>query len=62
MFKKFLQEIIDAKSPNELWHIFNRADGIDASYQQEKITWKEHQMLYNLINKLETIAPDSTSF
>lgn len=52
MFKKFLQEIIDANSEEELMDIFYREDGIDMMYQKEKLNWKEHQMLLALINKL----------
>lgn len=52
MFKKFLQAIIDAKTDEELEQIFNGADGIDMAFQKEKISWKDHQMLLALINKL----------
>lgn len=52
MFKKFLQEIIDANSEEELLNIFYRADGIDVAFQKEKISWKDHQMLLALISKL----------
>lgn len=54
MFKKFLQEIIDANSEEELMNIFYRKDGIDIMYQKDKLNWKEHQMLLALINKLST--------
>ena len=54
MFKKFLQEIIDANSEEELIDIFYRKDGIDIMYQKEKLSWKDHQMLLALINKLNT--------
>lgn len=52
MFKKFLQEIIDANSEEELMDIFYRKDGIDIMYQKEKLSWKDHQMLLALIDKL----------
>lgn len=52
MFKKFLQEIIDAGSEEELMDIFYRQDGIDMMYQKDKLSWKDHQMLLALINKL----------
>lgn len=54
MFKKFLQEIIDAQSEEELMGIFYREDGIDIMYQKEKLSWKDHQMLLALINKMST--------
>lgn len=52
MFKKFLQEIIDANSEEELMDIFYRNDGIDMMYQKGKLSWKDHQMLLSLINKM----------
>lgn len=52
MFKKFLQEIIEATSSEELNDIFYRNDGVDMSFQCEQISWKEHEMLANMINKL----------
>lgn len=58
MFKKFLQEIINAKSNDEMTAIFYREDGIDRMYQREKITWKEHEMLADLINKFYTVSTE----
>ena len=52
MFKKFLQEIIEAETNEELLDIFYRADGIDMMYQRDKLNWKDHEMLLALINKL----------
>lgn len=52
MFKKFLKEIIEASTEEELLDIFYREDGIDMMYQREKLSWKDHQMLLALINKL----------
>ncbi len=52
MFKKFLKEIIEANTEEELMDIFNRKDGIDIMYQKEKLSWKDHEMLLALINKL----------
>lgn len=63
MFKKFIQRIIEAKDQQEAWdkvfygttytedgHISEY--GIDIAYQHEKITWKEHEMLVALIEKM----------
>ena len=36
----------------EILSIFYRADGIDMSYQHEKITWKDHELLLDLVNRL----------
>ena len=53
MFKKFIQRIIDSENKEDaLLHVFYGTDGIDMAFQREKITWKEHQMLLSLIDKL----------
>lgn len=53
MFKKFIQRIIDAENKEDaIQNVFYGTDGIDMAYQKEKITWKEHQMLLALIEKL----------
>ena len=49
---KCLQAIIDANSEKKFMGIFYRKDGIDMMYQKEKLSWKDHQMLLALINKL----------
>ncbi len=53
MFKKFIQRIIDAKDKEEALNtVFYGFDGIDMAYQKDKITYKEHQMLLALIEKM----------
>ena len=62
MFKKFIQQIIDAKDKEDaIQNVFYgtvfengkvKKYGIDIAYQHEKITWKEHQMLLALIEKM----------
>ena len=53
MFKKFIQRIIEVESKESaMQNVFYGADGIDIAYQQDKITYKEHQMLLALIEKL----------
>lgn len=54
MFKKFVQEIIEANNHEELMNIFYRKDGIDMMFQKDKLNWKEHQMLLALINKIDS--------
>lgn len=54
MFKKFIQRIIDAKDREDaIQNVFYGVDGIDIAYQQDKITWKEHEMLLELIEKMK---------
>lgn len=53
MFKKFIEKIITAENREDaLQNVFYGKDGIDQAYQHEKITWKEHQMLLALIEKM----------
>lgn len=53
MFKKLLQRIIDAETQRAAWdNVFYGNDGIDMMYQKEKITWKEHQMLVQVIERM----------
>lgn len=63
MFKKFIQRIIEAKDQQDAMdNVFygtswdgngNIAEyGIDVAYQHGKITWKEHEMLLALIEKM----------
>ena len=52
MFKKFVKELIDAKTKEEVNDIFYRFDGIDMMYQRDKLSWKDHELLLGLVNKL----------
>lgn len=53
MFKKFIERIIAAENQDDaIENVFYGPDGIDMAFQHEKITWKEHQMLLQLIEKL----------
>lgn len=53
MFKKFIQRIIEAENREDaMQNVFYGNDGIDISFQREKISWKEHQMLLAIIEKM----------
>ena len=56
MFKKFLQRIIDAENKQDaidnVFYSSNGMEGIDVAYQHDKITYKEHQMLLAIIEKM----------
>lgn len=64
MFKKFIERIIAAKDREDAIQnvfygtVWNEDGskviqyGIDIAYQHEKITWKEHEMLLELIEKM----------
>lgn len=53
MFKKFIQQIIEAKNQEEAWqNVFYGWNGIDMAYQRGQISWKDHQLLVKLIEKM----------
>jgi hypothetical protein len=63
MFKKFLQRIIEAKDREDaIQNVYYGTKwdedgnliqyGVEMAYQQEKITWKESEMLLALIEKM----------
>ena len=53
MFKKFVAELIAAQTVAEITDILYREDGVDRMYQKEKISWKDHELLFELAAKLE---------
>ena len=54
MFKKFIAELLEAETQDDIVRIFYRGEnGIDAAYQKEKISFAEHEMLYKLAIKLK---------
>lgn len=53
MFKKFIQRIIEAENREDaMQNVFYGNDGIDIAFLREKISWKEHQMLLAIIEKM----------
>lgn len=53
MFKKFIERILEAKDLEDaMRNVFYGANGIDAAFQKDKISWKEHEMLLELIGRL----------
>lgn len=53
MFKKFVERILKEKSLEDaMQNVFYGANGVGAAYIKDKISWKEHEMLLELINRL----------
>lgn len=53
MFKKLLGRIAEAKNREDaIDNVFYGADGIDMMYQHGKISWKDHQLLLTIIEKM----------
>lgn len=57
MFKKFVTEMVAAQTEQEVTHILYRVKsdseewGVDLAYQHEKISWKDHELLFDLAEK-----------
>ena len=58
MFKKLLDELLEAKTQEEVTHILYRSKsetedwGVDLAFQHEKISWHDHKRLFKLANRL----------
>lgn len=52
MFKKLLDELLAATTEEEINNILYRKDGVDLSYQHEKLNWQDHQRLFKLATRL----------
>ena len=59
MFKKLLDELMNATTADEVSHILyrNKSDledyGVDMAYQREKISWQDHERLFKLAEIVE---------
>ena len=53
MFRKFIERIVKAENRQDaMENVFYGADGIDMAFQHDKISWKDHELLLDLIEKL----------
>lgn len=52
MFKNSSENYRSRKSRGLQANVFYGNDGIDIAFQREKISWKEHQMLLAIIEKM----------
>ena len=57
MFKKLFDELMAAQTAEEITSILYRADGVDRSFQKEKLSWQDHERLFNLAAKLQEALP-----
>lgn len=55
MFKKFFDELLTAETEEQITDILYRADGVDLSFQREKITWQDHARLFELADRLSAL-------
>lgn len=52
MFKKLLDELLKAETMDELDDILYREDGVDMSYQRNRLSWQDHERLFKLADRL----------
>ena len=53
MFKKFIERLIAAETEEQINHIlYDFETGVDMTYQREKITYKEHELLFELAGRI----------
>lgn len=53
MFKKFIKRIVACENRDEaIEKVFYGEDGIDRAFQKEKISWADHELLLELIEKM----------
>ena len=62
MFKKLMDELLEAKTETEITHILYRVKsdkedwGVDLAFQHEKLNWNDHEWLFKLADRLlETV-------
>lgn len=48
VFNKLLDELLAARTEEEVNSILYRMDGVDLSFQHEKLNWNDHQRLFKL--------------
>lgn len=54
MFRKLFDALMAARTPEEIVDVLYRSpDGVDISYQREKITFKDHERLFKLAERLK---------
>ena len=59
MFKKLFDELLAAKTEEEINLVLYRnggtnrkADGVDAAFQHETLSWQDHERLFSLAERL----------
>lgn len=57
MFKKLFNELMAAQTAEEITSILYRADGVDRSFQKEKLSWQDHERLFKLAARLQAALP-----
>jgi len=52
MFKKLVKKLLAARSSEDLAEALYGAEGVKGMFEKGKITWDEHETLYELAGRL----------
>ncbi len=50
MYKKLVQMIIEAETPDDINEVCGK---IGKAFESEKISWKDHEQLFDLVAKID---------
>lgn len=53
-FKKLVQRLAACRTHHDIAAFLFDQNGVDIAYQREKITWKEHELLFELAARIKT--------
>lgn len=53
-FKKLIQRLADCRTEDDINAFLYDQNGVDISYQREKITWNDHELLFTLAARINT--------
>lgn len=52
MLRKYIKQMLAAETEQDIVNILYSIDGVDMAYQREKISWNDHELLFELADKL----------
>jgi len=65
-FKGYVIDIAKAETTADLYEILDGESGVDMAFQHDKLTWKDHEILFALAGKHKaadfTVAIDKKAF
>lgn len=53
-FKKLVQRLAECRTEDDIHAFLYDQNGVDLSYQREKITWNDHELLFELAARIKT--------
>ena len=52
IFMSLLKEIINTNNREDATSVLYSENGVDISYQRNQITWEQHEVLFDLVNRI----------